>query len=45
MLRHCWEMNLYAAAVQYNIPQLLGNSSIAAAVKEAGYVRAEEFKN
>ena len=45
MLRHCWGMNLYAAVVQYSIPQLLGNSSFAVAVKEAGYVCAEEFKN
>jgi len=38
-------MAQYVAVVQYIIPQLLINSPFAAAVKEAGYICAEEFKN
>jgi len=45
MLCHPRGMNLCAAAIQYIIPQLLGNSPFAAAVKVAGYVCADEFKN
>ena len=43
--RHFWGMTQYVAVVQYIIPQLLINSPFAAAVKEAGYICAEEFKN